>query len=129
MEFSNDWYDLAYNPGKNRLYFTIKGFWPSTAVVPDFLDHWKQCLAASKENLTAMIDTSTMITHPADVNELHREAQQLMIAAGLRKRAEIVAASTMTKIFTKELCKKTGIKEFSKRFPDKQEAEKWLDEE
>lgn len=44
----NDYYEHAYDPEKNLVYWTMKGFWMSMSVVPNYDSDWDKILQMTK---------------------------------------------------------------------------------
>ncbi|HEY4651188.1 MAG TPA: hypothetical protein VIG72_07225, partial [Pontibacter sp.] len=86
----NTCYDLIVDKAKNRIYFTIHGFWKNRESVPALLDDWKKSIALTQTGFTVLADMRTMITHPQDMNALHIAAQQLVIDAGVSQVANVL---------------------------------------
>lgn len=122
---SNKNYDLRIDQNKNRAYLTINGFWRNIEEVPNYLDDWKKTLLYLKKGFTLLTDASNMKSHPADVKELHLEAQKLITKAGVAQVAEVLddifAIAQLNVVSQKSTMPR-------KAFKTKQEAENFLDE-
>ncbi|WP_299818442.1 hypothetical protein [uncultured Pontibacter sp.] len=78
-----DCYEILYQKNKNRIYFTINGFWKSAEVVPDLLKDILHSTTLVRKGFTLLVNFGNMITHPQQLNTLHIEVQKLFVEAGL----------------------------------------------
>lgn len=121
---TNDQYDLRVDPDKNRAYLTIKGYWRNVDQVSGYLTHWKEALTKLNSNFTLLTDASQMKTHPADVKNLHNEAQKFIIKAGVKQVAEVqsnvIAHAQLDAVSSQSKMPK-------KNFSSREEAEAFLD--
>ena len=123
----NKYYKVSVDVSKNRIYIDVKGFWPSIKAVPIFIDRVKESIAMVKRSFTMVVDARTMVTAPAEVNNIHKTVQELVTAAGLFQAAEIVPQDVIAKLQTDALAKNTSIPKGM--FVTVEEGEKWLKEE
>lgn len=122
---NNKHYQLAVDPGKNRVYLKIIGFWNNPEVVPNYLSDWAKTIANTKKGFTILTDASEMKTHPQELRKIHEQAQALILKGGVSKVAEIISHDVTT-MQLDAVARKTQFPK--KNFKDKVEAEKWLDE-
>ena len=122
-----DFYSIEVDTTKNRMYFTIVGFWKNSTVVPNYLDDIKKALRSLSPGFTILTDVSQMKTPSTEVGSLHELAQRLLIEAGLKKTAEIIPDNkAIEKMVLQRLSTKSGM--VKSTFHDKATAEAWLDE-
>jgi len=122
---STDFYSIAVDRQKNRLYITIKG---ATWIDPNKVRNWLDDLAAGLKLLspgfTELIDWTQMsgilLTDYID------EAQKLTMKAGLHKAARLHSRKSFAKLQLDNISEKTGFPVQS--FFDQKAAEAWLDE-
>lgn len=115
----NACYDLLYDLPKNRIYFTIRGFWKNKEAVPNFLEDWRKIISLTMPGFTVLADLSAMLTQPQDLNKLHLEAQQLMVQAGVLQMAQImphdkIATLQVDQVYSKSeipVCKFTSVQD------------------
>ncbi|MCC9165354.1 hypothetical protein [Pontibacter harenae] len=117
-------YKLLYNPSKNRVYFTIIGYWKNKDAVPEFLQHWKTALRLVKPNFTILTDMSSMITHPQELNDLHAQAHKLVMQAGVARTAHVIPADKIANLQAKAIADHTGF--VVGNFATLKEADEWL---
>lgn len=87
----NDQYELSVDVSKNRAYLTINGYWRNVEQVSGYISDWRRAVNYLSDGFTLLTDASTMKTHPQDVKELHKAAQELIINAGVRQVAEVLS--------------------------------------
>ena len=121
-----DFYSLEIDKLKNRAYLTFTGFCSKPSDMPDFLDDVKKAAQGLRQAFTLLTDVTEMKTPPKDVAELHIKSQEIWIASGLSKTAEILPETTIEKLAVDRYSKITGMKK--EWFTNKNEAEVWLDE-
>jgi hypothetical protein len=122
---STDFYTIAVDTQKNRLYITIKGgMWTD----PQKLRNWLGDLAAGLKLLsprfTELIDWTQMIG--TSLTDFFIDSQKLTIKAGLRKAARLYSRESFAKVQMDNISAKTGFPVQS--FFDRKAAEAWLDE-
>jgi hypothetical protein len=121
---TNQYYELAVDPSKNRLYYTIKGFWPNKSAVPENYNDFIKALARLKDGFDAVADVHDMKTPPEDVAQLHMSTQKLCVEKGIARTAEIFDQAMIRLVmdrYSRE--SKMNIQAFSSVI----EAEVWLD--
>ncbi len=101
----NKHYEIGMDPGKNRAYITIIGFWRSPEEVGPYVQDLDRALVQLAPGFTLLTDLTQMKAYPASVQPLHLEAQQLLLTRGLSQTAE-VCASSMVEYQTNTLSKK-----------------------
>ncbi|MBN1848538.1 MAG: hypothetical protein JW932_08125 [Deltaproteobacteria bacterium] len=121
----NNFYSIAVDEGKNRMYLAVKGFWKDAGQVSEYLNDFKKALKFVSKGYSVVSDLTDMKTPSQEIGSLHVEAQQLLVNAGLKKTAEIHPASTITQISLKRFSEESGMKKGL--FRTKEEAEQWLD--
>ncbi|MCP4149021.1 MAG: hypothetical protein GY757_14835 [bacterium] len=124
---NNQCYSIYVEPSKNRVYLTLIGFWASPATVPNYLDDITKMSLHVKEGYTILSDLSQMKAPSADIGNIHRKAQEICVAAGLGKTAELLPGiKPVEKKVIDRYSKDSGMNK--KVFKSKADAEKWLDE-
>jgi hypothetical protein len=124
---NNAYYTILVDTIKNRVYLTVKGFWKSATVVPNYVVDIRQATHDVSSGYTLLADVSQMKTPPPEVANLHMEAQKICVDEGLKKTAELVEKSFALKM---PLDRYSKASKMTKRiFTSKEEAETWLDEE
>ncbi len=120
-------YSLVVDAAKNRIYVTMIGFWKSPAEVPNFVKDWKAALSKVKKGFTVLTDHAQRTPPTPEVKEMFVELQKRIMAAGLRKTAELLNKNAILSLSTDAVAKKSGM--LKADFFDRAEAEAWLDEE
>lgn len=121
----NDYYVIAVDQSKNRAYLIIIGYWKSRGDVPKYLDDWKKALRDFSKGFTVLSDVTKMKAPPADVVQVHTEAQKLLMSGGLNKVAELVGRDVITKMAIDRFSKESGM--YKGTFDNWREADEWLD--
>ncbi|GGG10329.1 hypothetical protein [Pontibacter amylolyticus] len=121
----NTCYEIGYDGIRNRLYFSILGFWKNTDIVPDFLKDWDRALQLVSPGFTLLIDMRTMITHPQQLTDLHEESQRKMRAAGLSRIANVMPLDKIASLQVADSIKKIELP--SQHFETCEAAQQWLD--
>ncbi|MBN2441499.1 MAG: hypothetical protein JXJ04_09130 [Spirochaetales bacterium] len=124
---NNDYYELDVNVKKNRIYWKVKGFWPSADVVPNMGTDWQSCLEKVKKGFTIIADLREMKPPPEAVKKLHEDAQKSIIDTGVSKVATVME-STVTKWSVESITNKSGMNVLLQNFNNVLDAENWLDE-
>ena len=121
---SNNYYEIAIDRTKNRFYVTIKGFWRSSQDVVHYLKDLKTGLARLQRKFTLLTDLREMKIHPQEIQNIHLQAQQLLLNNGLMQTAEVYASS-FVQFQTTNLSKQSKMP--LKQFTSIGEAENYLD--
>ncbi len=124
---TTEYYSIAVDQAKNRPYLTIHGFWKSRAVVSNYLADLKKATQELSTGYTILTDVIRMKTPPQEVAALHIEVQKVVVAAGLRKTAELVAQNVTIAMPLDRYAKTSGMQK--RTFHTKSEADAWLDEQ
>lgn len=122
----NEHYVILVDTTINRLYLTIKGFWESPSVVPNYKEDIAKAVGELSTGYTILLDATQMKTPPPDVAALRVEAQKVAVAAGLKKMAELVGQDVLAKMTLDRISRVSGMNKST--FDNKKEAEAWLDE-
>jgi hypothetical protein len=122
---STDFYSIAVDTQKNRLYISIKGsMWTDPQKVRNWLDDLAAGLKLLSPGFTELIDWTQMIG--ISLTDYFTDAQKLTMKAGLRKAARLHSRKSFAKLQLDNISAKTGFPVQS--FLDRKAAEAWLDE-
>jgi hypothetical protein len=105
---NNEYYDLGYDSSKNRVYWSMKGFWPGMSAVPNFEKDWDTIQSMVKPGFDIFADISTLKTMPDDVKDAQDRRQVKLVTAGCRKVGTLVQ-SAVTKISMNQAIQGSGI--------------------
>ncbi len=122
---SNDCYKLVYDYFKNRIYFTVMGYWKNKECIPDFIADWNKAILLVKTDFTILTDMRTMITHPQELNSIHEQAHTLVVEAGVKKVAHVMPTDKIAYLQALSILEKTTLP--VKGFTDPEAADQWLD--
>lgn len=121
----NSCYDIFFDGLKNRIYFTIHGFWKNRDGVSEFLNDWKKALSMAESEFTILTDMRTMITHPQELTSLHHDAHNLVLDAGVKNVAHVMPQDKIAYLQVQSIHEKTYLP--TKSFHSFEEADQWLD--
>jgi hypothetical protein len=122
----NKYYEMYIDRSKNRLYYTLKGFWESQSAVPNYYDDHREAIGRTTPGFSAVVDLRDLKTPPADVIELHMKTQKYSIQNGMKRSARIIDAA-LVKLASDRLVKGTYEEEAVRNFGSLADAEAWLD--
>ncbi|KAA9331896.1 hypothetical protein [Adhaeribacter soli] len=105
----NQFYELVYSPAKNRIYFTIRGYWRNPEQVPDFFADWQKALQQTQPGFTVLADLQEMITHPVAVKEMHFKVASSLLAAGISYIAEVSPIDKIAVLQTSSIIKENQL--------------------
>jgi hypothetical protein len=120
----NEYYELLIDTEKNRMYYSLFGFWRGVDIVPNNYKDMKTSMSKLKPGFDILADLRTMKPPPEPVAELHISTQKLAMDMGLSRTAEVYNEDTvkfMAERYTRESNMNTQV------FSSLSEAENWLD--
>jgi hypothetical protein len=119
----NEYYVIQVEPGKNRFYLRVMGFWKNTSIVPNYLTDIEKGVKMLRSGFCIISDLREMKTPPQEVGILHEKAQKVLVLAGLDRTAEVLSDAIL-----KMALNKYSINSQMKKqaFSTVEEAEKWL---
>ncbi|MCP2045319.1 hypothetical protein [Pontibacter sp. HSC-36F09] len=85
----NQFYELAYDPEKNRIYMRINNYWKSPEVVPNYLNDWNKVIGLAAPGFTLLADFRNMITHPVSVKKMHEAVANKLLESNVSYVAEV----------------------------------------
>ncbi|WP_439880861.1 hypothetical protein ACSX1A_17110 [Pontibacter sp. MBLB2868] len=121
---STNCYELIYDSAKNRIYFTLTGYWKSKNSVPAYLSDWQKALALTRSGFSVLSDLRTMITHPPSINNLHIEVQKLIGEGGVVRVARLDPIDLIAKLQVEQIYGQSSLPLLTFATPD--DAEEWL---
>ncbi|WP_162428079.1 hypothetical protein [Pontibacter pudoricolor] len=123
---SNASYELKIDKAKNRIYFTVHGYWKNKEVVSELIEDWKKAVSLTQANFTVLTDMRSMITHPQELNEIHLEAQKLVIQAGVKQVANVLPTDKIANLQANSIVSNTTLP--YRNFNSCEEAEDFLNQ-
>jgi len=123
----NEYYELSFDAIKNRVLWTMKGFWDSMDVAPDFFRDWDKVMKSIKEGFTVLADLSEVKTWPEDVYEVNMKVQKRLMEKGCKKVAVIIQ-SVIVKFQIKQATELAGMLGIIRMSEDTEDARTWLEE-
>jgi hypothetical protein len=121
----NEYYELAYDAGKNWVYWTMRGYWPSMTAVPNFEKDWDTIQRKVKPGFKILADISKLKVMPDDVKEAQDRRQAKLMQDGCQRLAAIIESS-VTKISMNEALRSSGMDKILKYCTSVSEAEAFL---
>lgn len=91
--FETPQYHIAIDKEKNRAYLTIIGFWRDPAQVAQYVPDFEKAVTKLKRGYTLLTDLRQMKTHPQAVQQVHMDAQAMLIRTGLKHTAEVLESA------------------------------------
>ncbi|SFC39203.1 hypothetical protein SAMN05421780_10578 [Flexibacter flexilis DSM 6793] len=122
---SNTYYSLSYDESKNRVYLSIKGFWPNEQVVSHYLKDWEHVLTLTQPKFTLVTNLSYAKIYTQDIMSIHEAAQRLIVNTGVLQVAEVLNESAFLEAQSKALIMKSQMPR--NKFNSMADAEAWLD--
>ncbi len=126
MVAENEYYDAYVDKGRNRMYWTFRGFWKDVSVVPDYRIDNRKCLDMLLPGFTVLLDMREMKTPPADVIDLHMENLKAVENAGMKCQAQVIDQAIL-KIAGSRVLREAHMEEKMRQFNTVEEADNWLD--
>lgn len=123
----NAYYEMVVDKAKNRVYFTILGYWKNKTAVEALLSDWKKAVSFTQPNFTVLTDMRTMLTHPQELNELHLAAQQFVIDSGVKQVANVMPTDKIAHLQLNSFTSNSGLP--FRNFDTIDEAETWLNQQ
>lgn len=123
---NNTCYALSFELTKNRIYYSILGYWKNQEGIPDFLADWDKILQLVDSGFDLLVDMRTMLTHPQELNSLHEEAFQKVRIGRVSRIANVMPLDRIASLQVTEIIKKVNLP--SQNFETCEAAEQWLDE-
>jgi len=124
---SSQYYDLAVDVSKNRLYITSKGFWNKGEIIEAYHKCQTEALKHVKPNFTVVADMREFKILPQDLVPKQEATHIDLAKAGMYRVACIVPASAVANFQLRDVAKGTEMPE--QRFAVMSEGEEWLDTE
>lgn len=119
-------YVLAVDTTKNRIYYTMIGFWQKASDVPDYTKDWEKAIAKVKTGFTILTDITRCKTPHPSLKSMFEKTQRRLGEAGLKKTAELYPDDAIIEMSLDTIAKQSGMKKAN--FKDQKKAEAWLDE-
>jgi hypothetical protein len=122
----NDYYAAYVDKSRNRMYWTLRGFWKDVSVVPDYKIDNRKCLDMLLPGFTVLLDIRELKTPPADVIDLHMENLKAVENAGMKYQAQVLDQAIL-KIAGSRVLREAHMEEKMRQFNTIEEADSWLD--
>ena len=119
-------YTITVNPSKNRIYYTMTGFWKKPDEFPTYFQDWDIALKSVRNGFTILTDVTQLTTPHKDMQPMFDKMQKILSDAGLRKTAELFSDDVIVRMTLDHIAKSSGMKKAS--FNNREKAEHWLDE-
>ena len=124
-------FNLSYHPGKQRIYYTFKGFWPKDAEGRE--QEWKRIQNVERQlprPVTALIDaTQLKLMHPFVAEDVIRPTFKFLSARNVRGIAQVIdPKNAIAKMqFKRIITTLDGVNDRIHVFTSSDAAETWLD--
>lgn len=124
---NTNYYKILFDEAKNRIYYTVKGYWPNVEIVPNYLNDIQKVLDFVQPHFTMVVHVEDLEAHPDDVEELRKKAQVMAVKAGMYKAAEIVPRDMVSDIQFDMMTETTKFEVI--KVGNRRDADKWLDKQ
>ena len=121
---SNEYYSVAVDTQKNRLFLSASGMWLKETEVKGFVADVKKGLDELRTNLTILIDARGM--KGTSLPNLFVDAQKAGVAKGIKRVASVWDRESFFRFQADQIKQTSGFP--VQRFAAMEEAEAWLDE-
>lgn len=125
MIASTELYSLSVDSTRNRIYYTMIGFWQDTSKLARYQEDWENVLGCLSGNFTILSDLTEFRLLPPGLVERAAKHQKKLIDAGLVAFAEIRLEAAITALQLNRISDISGIEK--RIFTDWNDAESWLD--
>jgi hypothetical protein len=122
---STDFYRLAVDKRKKRVYNTVFGTWGERPDASRFVRDWEEVFNQITAGYTVLTDASEFRLLSAEWAATTIKTRQRLIAAGITKIAEILPENMILKMQFDTISERTDVQ--TKIFSNHREAEAWLD--
>lgn len=120
-----EFYTIAVDLSKNRLYQTVKGSWVRPVKGDPYLQDFERALKLLKKGFTGLSDATQISVMSQEWTEAIQKTHQTLINAGTSKVAEVLTENAILKMQVQRIFRQSGFT--MKFFSDVTEAEAWLD--
>jgi hypothetical protein len=124
-----EYYELQYDSNKNWIYWTMRGFWETMSVVPDFEKDWNRAVQATRPAWKIFADLTELKVMPDDVKQANDLQQQRLMQMGCKK-VSCLMESSVTKASLNDVIKSSGMEKMVQYFTkaESHQAADWLAE-
>jgi hypothetical protein len=123
--FKTSYYELSYDPQKNRIYFNCMGNWTSRDVAPDFMDDWLSTMELCQPGWTILGDLRRVEHLSDDAQAYHVEVQKVIMSREVRKVAQVANMAVGGQV--RQFSERSGLQKVLWAFFEPVQAEEWLD--
>ncbi|MFH1113790.1 MAG: hypothetical protein V1792_07700 [Pseudomonadota bacterium] len=124
---ANDFYELAVDVSKNRMYMTLKGQWIKESDVSNWLDDLTSATGLMSPGWGCLVDSRN---HGGMLLSDHFAAgQKMALDHKIGKVARVYTRESFAKLQIEEVGAGTGFNKYARVFATVEEAEAWLDQE
>lgn len=123
-----EFYEVAVDTAKNRIFFTLVGFWKNVDDVPNVYDDSMKAVDKLKSGYTILADLREFKTPTPEAIEVTKRVQVSLVKRGASKSAEVLD-SKLVKFRMTESAESSGLTTIKfGQFDNVAEATAWLDE-
>lgn len=123
----NEFYELGYDETQNWIHWTMRGFWKSMAVVPDFDKDWDAVQSMVKPGWKLFADLAELKPMPDDVQAAQDARQQKLIKDGCAK-VSCIMTSAVTRLSLNKVLKDSGMDKIIRYVDNAEDGETFLNE-
>ncbi|MBN1573682.1 MAG: hypothetical protein JW984_10855 [Deltaproteobacteria bacterium] len=122
-----EFYEVGVDQAKNRIYFTLIGFWKNMDDVPDVYADSMKAVDKLKRGYTILADLRNFKTPTKEAIAVTAKVQDSLVKRGASKSAEILD-SKLVKFRMDESADTSGLTTILRQFDNEAAAVAWLDE-
>ena len=119
------YYEIDYDKPKNRVLWTMIGFWKSMDIVPDYFKDWASTLSGIPTGFSILCDLTEMKPWPEDVFRANMEQQAKCMKRGCGAVA-ICVSNTVTKLQLQRVVRESGMESVVQIFETVNAGKTWL---
>lgn len=119
-------YSLGVDQMKNRIYYTMTGFWRNPEDFPEYFNDWNRAIAEMSPGFTILTDVREFKTPAPVIKPMFDKIQRILGESGLKKTAELFGKDVVAEMSLDSVAKRSGMQKAN--FNDLAQAEAWLDE-
>ena len=120
-----EFYTIAVDLSKNRLYQTVKGSWVRPVKGDPYLQDFEKAVKLLKKGLTGLSDATQISVMSQEWTEAAKKTRQVLMEAGISKAAEVLSENAILKMQVQRVFHQAGFT--MQFFSNLKEAEAWLD--
>ncbi|MFW9879238.1 MAG: STAS/SEC14 domain-containing protein [Candidatus Thorarchaeota archaeon] len=120
----SEFYNVKFDESQNFLNLKLNGFWADKDLYKELEGKIKDLLGKTKPDWKMLVDLTDFKTPPMELWKEIAQIQEILVKKGLRKIAEILPKSIITRMAVNSFSSPSGLERH--QFPNIEEAMAWL---